>query len=70
MTGLVSLLKDPSQIYGSTFVALSAADVEMEIPGLVRTLKSSILSKTNFQLDNNTFSGVVNSSSSSSSSST
>ena len=37
---------------------LSAADVKMEIPALVRTLKSSILSSTSFQMGK-TFWGVV-----------
>ena len=36
----------------------SAADVKMEIPVLVRSLKSSILSSTSFQLGK-TFWGVV-----------
>ena len=36
----------------------SAADVKMEIPVLVRSLKSSILSSTSFQMDKN-FWGVV-----------
>ena len=36
---------------------MSAADVKMEIPVLVRSLKSSILSSTSFQMDK-TFWGV------------
>ena len=36
----------------------SAADVEMEIPVLVRSLKSSIFSSTSSQLDD-TFCGVL-----------
>ena len=36
----------------------SAADVQMEIPVLVRSLKSSILSSTSFQMGK-TFWGVV-----------
>ena len=36
----------------------SAADVEMEIPVLVQSLKSSILSSTSFQLDKTVW-GVV-----------
>ena len=34
---------------------LSAADVKMEIPVLVRSLKSSILSSTGFQMGKKTF---------------
>ena len=37
---------------------LSAADVKMEIPVLVRSLKSSILSSTSFQMDKTVW-GVV-----------
>ena len=37
---------------------MSAADVKMEIPVLVRSLKSSILSSTSLQMDK-TFGGVV-----------
>ena len=37
---------------------LSAASVKMEIPALIRSLKSSILSSTSFQLDK-TFWGVI-----------
>ena len=36
----------------------SAADVKMEIPVLIRSLKSSILGSTSFQMDK-TFWGVV-----------
>ena len=39
-------------------INLSAADVKMEIPVLIRSLKSSILSSTTFQMGN-TFWGVV-----------
>ena len=37
---------------------MSAADIKMEIPVLVRSLKSSILSSTSLQMDK-TFWGVV-----------
>ena len=39
-------------------LGVSAADVKMEIPVLIRSLKSSILSSTSFQMGK-TFWGVV-----------
>ena len=46
------------KIKGNKILTPSTADVKMEIPVLVRTLNSSILSSTSFQMGK-TFWGVV-----------
>ena len=58
MSELSYLLCEPKFRNIYTLYTLSAADVKMEIPVLVRSLKSSILSSTSFQMDK-TFWGVV-----------
>ena len=54
----ILLTPNQSRMISSHENARSAAEVKIELPVLVRTLKSSILSSTSFQMDE-TLRGVV-----------